>query len=82
MHHDSGDLSLSARGRRSHRAPGEHAWLSRVHRARPRRVQGLQEVALAFLGNKKDRALHPEAVDANLVGTVPAVLGEDADRPL
>jgi cytosol alanyl aminopeptidase len=36
--------------------------------------------ALAYIGFGKDGAVHPEAVDPNLVSSVLAVLGEDADR--
>jgi alanyl aminopeptidase len=35
---------------------------------------------LAYLGVRKDGAVHPEAVDANLVGVALGVVGEEADR--
>jgi alanyl aminopeptidase len=37
---------------------------------------------LAFLGYKKDGAIHPDAVDANLAAIALGVVGEDADQPL
>ncbi len=37
---------------------------------------------LAFLGYKKDGAIHPDAVDPNLAGLVLGVVGEDADKAL
>jgi alanyl aminopeptidase len=37
---------------------------------------------LAFLGYKKDGAIHRDAVDANLIGIALGVVAEDMDRPL
>jgi alanyl aminopeptidase len=37
---------------------------------------------LAYLGVGKDNAIHPEAVDENLVGIALSIVGEDADRAL
>ncbi|MGO8996187.1 MAG: M1 family metallopeptidase [Polyangiaceae bacterium] len=37
---------------------------------------------LAFLGYKKDGAIHPEAVDPNVAGIALGVVGEEADRAL
>jgi alanyl aminopeptidase len=41
-----------------------------------------KKLGLAYLGQGKDGAIHPEAVDKNLVGAVLGVVGQDADPAL